>query len=125
MTLNRGHNFISIYDGVTYNFVVKDSVIPVRDNQTFNYSNVNLVQGQYVTDQYIFDTQIKNSKFVLSNARVDKSSIEVSVTSSGTTQKYSLSTDVSTITSSSRVFYAQENEDSSKFTLVMMFLVRV
>ena len=49
MTLNRGHNFISIYDGVTYNFVVKDSVIPVRDNQTFNYSNVNLVQGQYVT----------------------------------------------------------------------------
>ncbi len=111
MTLNRGHNFISIYDGVTYNFVVKDSVIPVRDNQTFNYSNVNLVQGQYVTDQYIFDTQIKNSKFVLSNARVDKSSIEVSVTSSGTTQKYSLSTDVSTITSSSRVFYAQENEE--------------
>tara|TARA_Y100001937_G_scaffold126844_1_gene197216 strand:- start:4119 stop:5990 length:1872 start_codon:yes stop_codon:yes gene_type:complete len=111
MTLNRGHNFISIYDGVTYNFVVKDSVIPVRDNQTFNYSNVNLVQGQYVTDQYIFDTQIKNSKFVLSNARVDKSSIEVSVTSSGTTQKYALSTDVSTITSSSRVFYAQENEE--------------
>ena len=28
MTLSRGHNFSTIYDGVNYNFTVKDSVIP-------------------------------------------------------------------------------------------------
>ena len=111
MSLSRGHNFSSIYDGVNYNFVCKDSVVPTRDNQDFVFKNVNLVQGQYVTDQFIFDTQKTNSKFVLSNARVDKSVLEVSVNSGGTSSVYTLSTDVSTITSASRVFYAQENEE--------------
>ena len=111
MTIPRGHNFSSVYDGVNYNFVSKDTQIPNRENQTFDYSNVNLVQGQYLTDQYIYDSQYKNAKFVLSNQRVDKSTLEVSVNSNGTINKYSLSTDISTITSSSRVFYAQENEE--------------
>jgi hypothetical protein len=64
-----------------------------------------------VTDSFVFDNQIKNAKFVLSNGRVDKSRLEISVNSNGSVSKYSLSTEVSTITSSSRVFYAQENEE--------------
>ena len=111
MILQRGHNFTTVYDGVSYNFVCSDSVTPTRDNLDFTYSNVNLLQGQYVTDSYIFDSQIKNSKFVLSNARVDKSSLEVSVNSNGSVSKFTLSTDVSTITSSTKVFYTQENEE--------------
>ena len=111
MILPRGHNFTTVYDGVSYNFVCSDSVTPTRDNLDFTYSNVNLLQGQYVTDSYIFDSQIKNSKFVLSNARVDKSSLEVSVNSNRSVSKFTLSTDVSTITSSTKVFYTQENEE--------------
>ncbi len=111
MRLARGHNFVSVYDGVSYNYVNADSIIPIRDGLNFKYENVNLVQGQYITDTFIYDSQIKNSKFVLSNARVDKSKLEVSITSDGFSNKYTLSTDVSTITSSSRVFYTQENEE--------------
>ena len=111
MTLPRGHNFQTVYDGITYNFVNTTSVVPTRDNVNFSYPDVNLVQGQYITDSFVFDTQIKNAKFVLSNARVDRSKLEVSVNSNGIVSKYALSTEVSTITSSSRVFYAQENEE--------------
>lgn len=111
MRLARGHNFVSVYDGVSYNYVNADSIIPTRDGLNFKYENVNLVQGQYITDTFVFDSQIKNSKFVLSNARVDKSKLEVSVTSGGFSNKFALSTDVSTITSSTRVFYTQENEE--------------
>jgi len=111
MILSRGHNFQTVYDGLSYNFVCGDSVSPNRDNTTFDWLNVNLIQGQYVTDSYIFDNQISNPKFVLSNARVDKSTIEVSVNSNSSTSKFSLSTDVSSIQSSSKVFYTQENED--------------
>ena len=111
MTLPRGHNFQTVYDGVTYNFVNITSVVPTRENVNFSYPTVDIVQGQYITDSFIFDSQIKNSKFVLSNARVDKSKLEVSVNSNGVISKYTLSTEVSTITSSSRVFYAQENEE--------------
>ena len=111
MTMPRGHNFQTIYDGVTYNFVNSSTVVPSRDNTTFTYPTVDIIQGQYITDSFIFDTQIKNSKFVLSNSRVDRSKLEVSVNSNGTVSKYALSTDVSTITSASKVFYAQENEE--------------
>ena len=100
-----------MYDGVSYNFVCNDSIVPVRENETFTWKNINVQQGQYITDQFIFDNQIKNSKFVLSNARVDKSTLEVSVNSGGTISKFTLSTDVSTIQSSSKVFYTQENEE--------------
>ena len=112
MTLNRGHNFSTTLDGVSYNFVNASSVVPVRDNQVFTYGLVNIIQGQYITDSFVFDNQIKNAKFVLSNPRIDRSRLEVSVNSDGVVSKYSLSTDVSTITSASRVFYAQENEES-------------
>ena len=111
MSMPRGHNFQTIYDGVTYNFVNSSTVVPTRDNTTFTYPTVDIIQGQYITDSYIFDSQIKNSKFVLSNSRVDRSKLEVSVNSNGTVSKYALSTDVSTITSASKVFYAQENEE--------------
>ena len=111
MTLPRGHNFSTVYDGVTYNFVNTTSVVPTRDNVSFSYPTVDIVQGQYITDSFVFDSQIKNSKFVLANSRVDRSRLEVSVNSNGIVSKYTLSTEVSTITSSSRVFYAQENEE--------------
>ena len=111
MTMPRGHNFQTVYDGITYNYVNITSVVPTRDGVSFTYPTVDIVQGQYITDTYFFDSQIKNSKFVLSNSRVDKSKLEVSVNSNGVISKYTLSTEVSSITSSSRVFYAQENEE--------------
>ena len=111
MICARGVKFQTVYDGVSYNFVCNDSIVPVRENETFTWKNINVQQGQYITGQFIFDNQIKNSKFVLSNARVDKSTLEVSVNSGGTISKFTLSTDVSTIQSSSKVFYTQENEE--------------
>ncbi|SVE14548.1 uncharacterized protein METZ01_LOCUS467402, partial [marine metagenome] len=68
MTMPRGHNFQTVYDGVSYNFVNSSTEVPTRDNTTFTYPTVDLVQGQYITDSFIFDGQVKNSKFVLSNA---------------------------------------------------------
>jgi hypothetical protein len=111
MTMPRGHNFSTSFDGVAYNYVVATSKVPLRDNKTFTYRPVDIIQGQYITDSFVFDNQIKNAKFVLSNARVDKSKLEVSVNSNGVVSKYTLSTEVSTIVSASRVFYAQENEE--------------
>ena len=111
MTMARGAIFQTVFDGQPYNFVVPTSVKPVSEGTTYTYSNVSLIQGTYATDTFIYDRQIKNSKFVLSNERVDKQHINVSVNSSGVTESYVLSTDVSTITTESKVFYTQENED--------------
>jgi hypothetical protein len=94
MQLPRGTNFITVYDGSSY-----------------NYNDIELVQGVYASDSFIFDSQLANPKFVLSNERVDKGRMIVSVTSNGVTETYALSTGISNITTESKVYYAQENEE--------------
>ena len=64
MTMPRGHNFDTVYDGVTYNFVNTTSVVPTRDGLNFSYPTVDIVQGQYITDSFVFESQITKSKFV-------------------------------------------------------------
>lgn len=111
MILQRGSIFTTAYDGTTYEYVVPSSVRPQQNKTNYFYSDVNLVQGQYVTDKYIHDNQIQNPKYVLSNARVDKSHITVTVDSNGDIETYTLSTDISNISTESRVYYAQENDE--------------
>ena len=111
MQLERGFIFEAKFDGINYQFVVPNTIKPVQNGTTYNYSSVPLVQGTYAQDQFIFDNQIGNPKFVLSNSRVDTSRLEVSVNSGGTSSAYTLATDVSDIKTDSKVFYTQENED--------------
>lgn len=111
MTLLRGNVFESVFDGANYKFVVSSSVKPVQNGTNFTYTDVELIQGTYVTDTFVHDRQIKNPKYVLSNDRVDGSSIEVTVTSNNVSTAYTLSTDVSEIKTTSEVFYIQENEE--------------
>ena len=111
MQLLRGTIFQTVYDGTNYDFVVSSTVRPSQNGTTYNYTDVNLVQGTYATDIFVFDNQVANSKFVLSNSRVDKSKLSVVVTSGGLSSNYALSTNISTITTSSKVYYTQENEE--------------
>ena len=111
MTLQRGQIFSTSYDGTNYEYVVSSSVRPQQNKTNYFYSSINIVQGTYLTDKYIFDSQVKNSKYVLSNARVDKSHLKITVDSNGDIETYTLSTDISNISTESRVYYAQENEE--------------
>ena len=111
MSMARGTIFRTVYEGSNYNFVTNSTKVPVQDGNTFRYSDVEILQGTFAQDQFVCDNQIKNPKYVLSNERVDKNRLTVSVNSSGSVSTYSLSTSISDITSTSKVYYTQENED--------------
>jgi hypothetical protein len=111
MQLLRGTTFVTVYDGSSYNFVVTTTKRPTQNGTSYNYNDVSIVQGTYATDSFIFDNQLANPKFVLSNERVDKGKMIVTVTSGGATETYTLSTGISNITTTSTVYYAQENEE--------------
>ena len=111
MIMPRGTIFTTTYEGTNYEFVTSETYTPSIDNTTFTYNDIELVQGTFAQDQYVFDSQIANSKFVLSNSRVDKLRMTVTVNSGGTSSTYSLSTDISNITTTSKVYYTQENEE--------------
>ena len=111
MQLERGNIFEATFDGITYQFILPNTIKPTQNGTTYNYANVPLVQGTYATDQFVFDSQIGNPKFVLSNARIDSSRLEVRVNSGGVSTAYTEARDVSNIKTTSQVFYVQENED--------------
>ena len=112
MQLERGSVFETNFDGINYEFVVPNTVKPTQNSSTYNYASVPLVQGTYATDQFIFDSQVGNPKFVLSNSRVDNSQIEVAVNSGGVSSAFTQATDVSNISTTSEVYYIQENEEA-------------
>ena len=111
MQLGRGSMFSTVYDGKTYNFVVPNTVNPTANGSTYSYASVPIVQGTYASDQFVFDNQTPNPKFVLSNERVDRSRLQVSVNSGGTATTFTLSTNISNVKTTSAVYYAQENEE--------------
>ena len=111
MIMSRGTQFRTTYEGVKYEFVAASTYTPTSDGTIFTYNNVELVQGTFAQDQFVYDGQIKNSKFVVSNQRVDKLRMAVTVNSGGTSSTYALSTDVSNIDTTTKVYYTQENEE--------------
>jgi hypothetical protein len=111
MAMTRGTRLSTVFDGLTYEFVVPNTINPTQNGTTYTYSSVPIIQGTYATDQFVFDGQVPNPKFVLSNERVDRTQLNVSVNSAGTSDTYTLSTDVSNITTTSKAYYVQENED--------------
>jgi hypothetical protein len=114
MSISRGTVFNTTFDGTTYKFIVPTTLKPTQSGDSYIYNNVSLVQGTYATDTFVYDSQLSNPKFVLSNKRVDKSRIQINVNSNGIITTYSLSTNISNITTTSKVFYEQENEDGHR-----------
>ena len=74
---------------------------------TFN--NIVLYEGLFLTDTFVKDTT-QRQRFILTNDRVDTSSIIVEVTSGTITEKYLQATDITKIDSTSKVFFLEESE---------------
>ena len=74
---------------------------------TFN--NIVLYEGLFLTDTFVKDTT-QRQRFILTNDRVDTTSIIVEVTSGTITEKYLQATDITKIDSTSKVFFLEESE---------------
>ena len=74
-----------------------------------SFNNVTLFEGLYLQDTFVKNTS-QRQRFILTNERVDTSSMIVQVTSGTITEKYLQATDVTKIDSTSKVFFLEESE---------------
>ena len=74
-----------------------------------SFNNVTLFEGLYLQDTFVKNTS-QRQRFILTNDRVDTSSMIVQVTSGTITEKYLQATDVTKIDSTSKVFFLEESE---------------
>jgi hypothetical protein len=116
MTLPTGYGFLSNQiEGTSYNFVVLDDIIVSKANSQYYFANVDIYEGQLVTYNFVLDEQSNPKQiFTLPEANIDTTTIKVSVTpASGNTQVtvYNLVSDVLDVTSTSEVYYLQEDKN--------------
>jgi hypothetical protein len=116
MTLSKGFSFKSnIIDNSVYNFVLLEDVTVNKTNQDFVFLNLPIYEGQLVSYNYTYN-QSSNPKgvFTIPDVNVDTATLTVSVQASSSnlsTQVYTQSSDVLSVTNESSVYFLQEGQD--------------
>ena len=112
---------VTIGAGLVLNFTGLDNnnfvfSIPTDTSQSVDsltgiatFNNTVLYEGLYLTDTFVKD-ESQRQRFILTNDRVDTSSMIVEVTSGTITEKYLQATDITKIDSTSKVFFLEESE---------------
>lgn len=98
--------------GYTFN-IPKDITVPVI-NGIAMFENIDIYEGTYLKTSFTVDANQKNQRFILDNANIDTTLLDVSVrpTSQSTSStKYNLANSLIGIDSKSKIFFIQEIED--------------
>ena len=74
-----------------------------------SFNDTVLFEGLYLTDTFVKNTA-ERQRFILTNERVDTTSMIVQVTSGTVTEKYLQATDITKIDANSKVFFLEESE---------------
>ena len=111
ITMNKGTQFSSLINGTTYTFVTTKTIVTSRDsNGAYIFSGVEVQQGKYQTQEYIYDTSTAE-KFELTSENAVTSSLTVNVQESETntaTTNYTLASNLVDILSTSTVYFLNE-----------------
>ena len=111
LTINRGHEFTTVYDGTSYTFISLDNKTITPTTGTFKFEALDIYQGKLSTDIYRYDSQVSNQRFPMLSPNIDTTSITVNINSNNTVTAWSRAGDLTGIKSTSTVYYLQENDE--------------
>ena len=101
-------------EGTSYPFVTLNSNTASKSGNSFFFPNVWIKQGEVITQQFAMSSNNKTARFEIPSANVDTDTITITVQESASnsyTEEFLLSTDITTITANSRVYFLEENEN--------------
>ena len=114
VTMARGTAFTTTIDGVSYQYVTNTAVSITPTDGVYTFSNVDVYEGTLVSNKYTVDTTDANQRFLIKNINADTSTLKVTVQTSAsdsTTETYTLSTDFTSATDDSKIFFLDAVED--------------
>tara|TARA_Y100000310_G_scaffold338895_1_gene429843 strand:- start:805 stop:2700 length:1896 start_codon:yes stop_codon:yes gene_type:complete len=118
ITMPEGYAFTTTINGVSYQFVNTTERIIQPDAGIYVFGptdGIPVYEGTWTTTRFTVDLSDADQKFIIPNAGVDISSIQVQVqTSAGdtTTTTYTKATSLVDITSTTTAFFCQETTDA-------------
>ena len=115
----KGTSFISKVGSNTYVFVTDENVIFTGSGGTYTASDVNIYEGDYLSESFIVNYSNPEQKFVLNNKRIDIDSITVaSIEDNGSnTIHYTRATSLLDKTNQSQIYFIQAAQNE-KYEIV-------
>ena len=117
LTILKNTKFTSTISGVSYTFTTPvDTTIYRATAGTYTANNLAIKEGNFVTKQYEVNLSDTTERYIIPNKNVDTDTITVKIQNSDsdtgvTTWANGTSLDVTTISSTQKVFWIQEIED--------------
>jgi len=115
ISIAKNTQFQGEVEGVTYIWCTANSYsVNINANGVYTVGGVDLTQGIPTTFRYTANTGDPDQKFILPNENTDITTLEVTIQNSSTdtdTSVYSEATDITTVNSSSRIYFVDEAED--------------
>ena len=114
VNMAKGTVFTSTIDGTSYQFVTNSSHLLTPSNGVYKFSNIPVFEGTLTTFKYTANTSDPDQRFIIPSSNADTSTLKVSVQNSAsdtTTTSYNLATGVTSLDSTSKVYFLQESED--------------
>ena len=114
VTMSRGTKFSTTVDGTNYSFVNNADVSISPVDGVYKFSNLDIFEGTYLNYKYTANTSDKDQRFIIPNDNVDTTTLTVKVqesSSDSTTNTYKLATGITTLDSTSKVYFLQEVEN--------------
>jgi hypothetical protein len=113
LTLERGTEFKTVLNGITYLFFLEDSItVPRSASNTFVFTDLVIVQGSLRRARYLCNKTNTRQIFTLDAENNDLSDLRVSVYTSATSailERYTLFSDFWNIDGTSPIYFLYEN----------------
>lgn len=84
VTIPKGTSFTSSIGFELFTFVTAEDRVYTSTNNFFTISNLEIYEGQYITDNFIMDYENPTQRFVLSDPNIDTQSLSVTITEDDT-----------------------------------------
>jgi hypothetical protein len=113
--MDKGTVFSTSVNGVSYQFITNADATITPVDGVYRFSNVNVYEGSSVTYKYTVDSSDPDQRFIINSTRADTSTLKVKVQNSisdTTTTTYNLSTGLTSLDNTSKVYFIQEVEDN-------------
>jgi hypothetical protein len=114
ITIDKFTQFTSTVNGTSYVFCTSGSSTVVANDGAYVASGVELTQGIPLTFRYTANTANTDQKFLLPNANTDTDTLTVTIqesVSDTNASAYSQATDITTINSTSNIYFLSESTD--------------
>ena len=115
LLIPKGTSFTTKLGSNNYSFSTQDNLVfNSNANNVVKVTNLNIYEGSYVTESFVFDSSNTAQRFVLSNPTIDTQSLSVRILedNGANTVSYSRSTSFLGIGANSQVYFLQAAENS-------------